>query len=114
MGFDDIEVIYLFKPQETDDEKEQSEEKNHLSSRDSTSKMCIRDRVKAVAARFSCGIKVDYVELFHNVYVIGNLNRRNIRPVSYTHLFQCRLLLRRAKRFGYALDREIRPCCIGP
>lgn len=37
MGFDDIEVIYLFKPQETDDEKEQSEEKNHLSSRDSTS-----------------------------------------------------------------------------
>lgn len=27
MGFDDIEVIYLFKPQETDDEKEQSEEK---------------------------------------------------------------------------------------
>ena len=33
MGFDDIEVIYLFKPQETDDEKEQSEEKNHLSSR---------------------------------------------------------------------------------
>ena len=37
MGFDDIEVIYLFKPQKTDDEKEQSEEKNHLSSRDSTS-----------------------------------------------------------------------------
>ena len=25
MGFDDIEVIYLFKPQETDDEKEQSD-----------------------------------------------------------------------------------------
>ena len=34
--------------------------------------------VKAVAARFSCGIKVDSVELFHNVYVIGNLKRRNI------------------------------------
>ena len=32
MGFDDIEVIYLCKPQETDDEKEQSEEKNHLLS----------------------------------------------------------------------------------
>ena len=43
--------------------------------------------VKAVAARFSCGIKVDSVELFHNVYVIGNLKRRNIRLTEALKLY---------------------------